>query len=189
MDNFIGEIRFFSGATVPSGWVECNGQQLTITQNQALYALIGYQFGGDKQTYFNVPDLRGRVITGMTTTSGITPILKMGNTGGTETVALTNAAVPSHAHSVNVINAAGTTGINATNSGSVLPATPVVTPSPTFTANINMYVPAGTAGTTFTTLDPSAVSTAGAGAGHENRMLFTTLNPCIAVQGTWPARN
>jgi microcystin-dependent protein len=188
MDNFVGEIRFFSGTVVPAGWAACNGQQLYIQQYAALYALIGSQFGGN-QTSFNLPDLRGRVMTGMTTTGAIVPPLKIGNIGGAETVVLTAATVPSHMHDVTVLNTSGTENITPNppatgTSGKVLLAKPQVTALTN--EDIRMYLPSGTG--IMTTLSPDAVSTEGANEAHENRMPYMTLNVCIALQGTFPPR-
>jgi microcystin-dependent protein len=90
MDPFLGEVRMFGGTFAPIGWADCNGQLLAISQNDALFSLIGTTYGGDGITTFGLPDLRSR-----------TPIGMQGNLGessGTESVTLTSATVPQHNH-------------------------------------------------------------------------------------------
>lgn len=91
MDPFIGEIRMFAGTFAPVGWADCNGQVLSISQNIALFALIGTTYGGDGQTTFALPDLRSRIPIGMQGGN-------LGDSDGTETVTLTPAANPTHSH-------------------------------------------------------------------------------------------
>lgn len=94
---YIGEIRMFGGNFAPAGWAFCDGSLLPISENDALFALIGTTYGGDGQTTFGVPDLRGRlpVVQG-TGPDGTTYV--MGQMGGTETVTLTQGQLPAHAH-------------------------------------------------------------------------------------------
>jgi microcystin-dependent protein len=97
MEPYIGEIRMFAGNFAPQGWAFCNGQLLSIAENDVLFSLIGTTYGGDGQTTFALPDLRGRIPVhqGRSTFGTIFPL---GSTGGTETVTLTQAQIPSHSH-------------------------------------------------------------------------------------------
>src|SRR3954471_20496876 len=95
MDAFLGEIRMFGGSFAPQGWAFCNGQTLSIAENDALFALIGTTYGGDGQVTFGLPDLRGRVP--LHQTSGYV----MGQSGGVESVTLTSQQIPVHSHTFN----------------------------------------------------------------------------------------
>lgn len=91
---YVGEIRMFGGTFAPAGWLFCDGQLLSITENETLFQLIGTTYGGDGQTTFALPDLRGRLPVHQG--SGVV----LAETGGAETVTLTTSQVPSHAHPV-----------------------------------------------------------------------------------------
>ncbi|WP_173012799.1 tail fiber protein [Niveispirillum sp. SYP-B3756] len=183
-DYFIGEIRIFSfqPTSVPTGWMQCNGQELTIAQYTALYALLGVQFGGDARTKFNVPDLRGRAIVG-TYTGGHLPVnvntkYPQGITGqaGVESVKLTAAQVPPHIHTVYASKGAAESaspksGLYANVAGSI--------------AN---YFIASTSATPAAPLDSRTIDTVGGGGAHENQQPYLTLNFCIATSGVFPSR-
>src|SRR5215471_18552396 len=96
---FIGEIRMFGGSFAPLGWTMCNGQTLSIAQNDALFTLIGTTYGGDGITTFNLPDLRSRVPIHQGQALGLSPYV-IGQVGGTESVTLTTAQMPQHNHAV-----------------------------------------------------------------------------------------
>ena len=102
MEPFLGEIRAFAFSRVPNGWLPCDGRQLQIQPNVALFALLGIRYGGDGKTTFNLPDLRGR------TPVCYGPGMAMGLKEGTETVTLTSAQVPPHTHAVLATLPAGT---------------------------------------------------------------------------------
>jgi microcystin-dependent protein len=113
-DAFIGEIRMFPYGYAPQGWFACNGQRMVLQQYQALFALLGSRFGGDSQTYFNLPNLNGRipVNAGVSATSG--SVWEFAETVGHETVTLTYSEAPSHNHTFTAkISAASTTGMTA----------------------------------------------------------------------------
>jgi microcystin-dependent protein len=99
MDGFIGEVKYFAGTYAPMNWVFCEGQQLSIVQNQALYSIIGIQFGGDGKNYFNLPDFRGRMAICAGQGTGLT-LRKAGDKGGSETIQLTQNSIPAHNHVV-----------------------------------------------------------------------------------------
>src|ERR1700733_3142936 len=103
---FLGEIRIFSFNFAPKGWANCSGQTLAINQNQALFALLGTQYGGNGQTTFALPDLQGRVPIAFG--SGPGGQVDIGEEGGVETVTLTTSQAPAHSHAWAVMGAAGT---------------------------------------------------------------------------------
>lgn len=184
-DYFLGEIRMFpfQDGMIPRDWMQCNGAQLNIQQNAALYALIGIQFGGDAQKVFNVPDLRGRAIIGAYTggalPNNVSTKYPQGNAGkaGAELVALTSTQVPPHTHTVYGSTAAG----EAFSPAGALCANAVGTVKNYFT------VPA-TPPTPQVPLDSSTISTVGGGAGHNNMQPYLALNFCIATSGIFPSR-
>lgn len=127
MNNFIGEIRLFAGNFPPLGWAFCDGSLLSIAQNTALFALIGTTYGGDGQTTFALPDLRGRVPLHQGTQPGTSNSYVMGQQAGVETVTLTSNQIPSHNHSASASTAlppATGTGINLTGPATYVPAAP-----------------------------------------------------------------
>src|SRR5579875_811640 len=107
---FLAEIRICSFSFAPKGWALCNGQLLPINQNQALFSLLGTTYGGNGQTTFALPDLRGRVP--LSSGSGFT----LGQTGGAETVTLTVGNLPPHIHSLTVCTDKGQTSSTPTSS-------------------------------------------------------------------------
>ena len=162
---FMGEIRLMSFVFPPKGWALCNGQLLPINQNQPLFALLGVNFGGNGQTNFALPDLRGRV-----------PVhagdgLGLGNTGGQEAHTLTLGELPTHTHAVRASNAA--TGGNSAPSGRFLGG------------GNNVYA----SGAPYTTLEPGTVGSAGGSQPHVNMQPYLTLSFCIALQGIFPSSN
>ncbi|MDQ1095201.1 MULTISPECIES: phage tail protein [Chryseobacterium] len=97
MEGYIGEIRLFGGNFAPLGWVFCDGTKYSLAEYTAAFTLLGTTFGGDGQTTFAVPDLRGRVAVGTGQGTGLTAI-NLGQTGGSETVTMTSAQMPLHSH-------------------------------------------------------------------------------------------
>lgn len=175
MDNFIGEVRLFAGRYAPEGWAFCDGSALQISQNQALFALIGVTYGGDGVTNFKLPDLRGRLPLGQGQGTGLTNRV-VGQSFGSETVTLQANELPTHTHTLN----ASTT----------LAAT--VTPGTTVALG---QVPGGlyvdTTKGAVTQVKPSAASvgTAGGGQPHANIMPSFTLTYIIATTGMFPDFN
>ncbi|MCT6923030.1 tail fiber protein [Metasolibacillus sp.] len=102
-ESYVGEIRMFAGNYAPKDWALCNGQLLSIAENEILFALIGTTYGGDGQTTFGLPDLRGRV------PIHINPQYSLGAVGGTETVTLTTSQMPNHTHIAQATTAVGNT--------------------------------------------------------------------------------
>ncbi len=163
---FIGEIRLFGFGFNPVGWMPCNGQLLQINQYQALFSLLGTTYGGDGRTTFALPDLRGR--TGMHFSASGNP---QGQSAGSESVTLTVAQIPSHAHSVACSNQAATqlspkAGVSAIDT------------------SYNMY-----SNSTDSTMAANAIGPAGSSVPHPNLQPFLCVNFCIATQGIFPSRN
>jgi microcystin-dependent protein len=162
---FLSEIRIMSFNFAPQGWALCNGQTLPINQNQALFALLGTTYGGNGQTTFQLPNLRGRVPVHMGT--GFT----LGQQAGTSSVTVNIQQMPQHVHFLQATNAAATL---AAASGNLLGS-----------VSSNAYITP----TNLTTLQPSSVSNVGGSQPHENRQPFSVLNFCIALVGIFPSQN
>lgn len=167
MDPFLGEIRAFAFGRIPNGWLPCDGRELNVQQNQALYALLGTRYGGTFNQKFNLPDLRGR------TPMCYGPGIAMGLKEGTETVALTAAQVPPHTHTVLATSTAASTSSPAGGALATLPS------------GTNAYAaPPGT-----TTLNTAVVSISGTSAPHQNMQPSLAVNWCIATtDALWPPR-
>lgn len=189
MDQYIGEIRLFPYDRIPTadGWKICNGQTLTMQQNMALYSLIGSQFGGDDKTYFNLPNLNGRVIVGFGRSPVSGSIYYVGKSGGESMVTLESKTVPSHTHSMMVRNSYDTS-LPGTNilGNACIPTNP--NQAKKNTANSASYVTATPDANRRTVLNPNSISIEGGGQAHENRMPFVTMVYCMATQGVYPTR-
>lgn len=163
---FLSEIRIMSFVFAPKGWAQCNGQLLPINQNQALFSLLGTTYGGNGQTNFALPDLRGRV----PIHAGSGHVL--GEQGGEQAHTLTAQELPTHTH---VLGATATDGSLPVPLGGMLarsaPGNPYLAP-----ANL-------------TAMHPSSVASVGGSQPHENRQPFLTLSFCIALQGIFPSAN
>lgn len=166
-DNFLGEIRMFTGNYAPRGWAQCNGQLLSISQYEALYTLIGTTYGGDGRTTFALPDLQGRIPLHM----GQGYVL--GQKAGTETVTLISTQMPAHTHIPNASNLEGT---------DTSPANSVWAAS--FDPNVTPF--AGTAPNT--TMNANSISSFGGNQPHENMMPFLTVTFIIATEGIFPSQ-
>ena len=172
MDPFIGEIKLVPYNFAPQGWALCQGQILPISQNTALFSLLGTTYGGNGQTTFALPDLRGRCIVHTGQGAGLSPV-DLGEQAGVETVTLLLPQIPAHSHTFQV------QGGNATDLGS----------SGNFAAKAtgsvgNIY---GTsAGATF---PPNTVQPTGGNQPHSNMQPYLVLNYCIALQGIFPQRS
>lgn len=167
---FIGEIRMFGGNFAPRGWMFCNGQLLSIAQNTALFSLLGTTYGGNGQTTFALPDLRGRVPVHFGQGPGLTN-RSLGETAGVETVTLTTSTLPSHSHTPNASAAAGTQA------------------SPTG----GFWAAAGqlrySAGAPSVAFHAGAAALSGGGQPHENMVPYTAVSFIMAVEGIFPSRN
>lgn len=185
-DAALGEIRMWaSTAYVPFCWSLCDGSLLNIQEYQELYSLIGVTYGGDGKTTFGLPDLRGRVPVGQgKAASGTTYTL--GQSGGAETVTLTESNMPMHTHTFNAVNAAAD-GLEPANQ-----MLGTVTPNGN-TKGLYVPVPTATAGKN-TPLNDCAVGFAYGSSGsgvqpHINLMPSFGMNFIICVRGLYPQRS
>ena len=174
-NNYLGEIKMFAGNFAPTGWALCNGQILQISQNAALFSLLGTTYGGDGKTTFALPDLRGRFPMHAGAGTGLTSRV-LGETGGQETVALTEAQMPPHTHS-SVLMADSTV---ATTDGPqrALPARNA-SATPAYGKSANSSMASGAV----------VVGVAGGGQPHPNMPPYECVNFIIATQGIFPAQN
>ncbi len=160
---FIGEIKIVSFNFAPKSWALCNGQFLPIAQNQALFSLFGTMYGGNGQTTFALPDLRGRA------PLHVGSAYVQGQAGGEETHTLTQNEMPTHMHFAGATTA---TGRAASPAGGV------------FAAARGHYAESGDV-----VLNPAAVSSYGGSQPHENMPPYLVLNFIVAIQGIFPSRN
>lgn len=171
---YIGEIRMFGGNFAIRGWALCHGQLLAISQNDALFALIGTTYGGDGQTTFAVPDLRGRVPLHMGQGPGLSN-RTIGEKAGSETVTLTTNNLPVHTHVPQVRSGAGDMGAPATNATWASSA-----------GGVKVYTASGTPPASALA---SSIGSIGGNQPHENRMPFQAVNFIIALEGIFPSPN
>jgi microcystin-dependent protein len=165
-DGFLGEIRLMSFSFPPKGWAPCNGQQLQINQNPALYALLGTTYGGDGKTTFGLPDMRGR-----------TPIHAgnghaLGENGGETSHTLSTPELPAHSHAVNVQTSA--------NGGTATPLENYLGGANNAYATPNGNLQA---------LREDTVTSTGGAQAHENMQPYLSMSYCIALQGGNPPRS
>lgn len=162
-DTYIGEIRMFAGNYAPQGYFLCNGAPLPINDYIALYSLIGTTYGGDGITYFNLPDMRGRVPV------HISPTYPLGLVGGAEQVSLVEANLPAHSHSV---KAANTGGSDAPKGLAWGPGTADCYNAPEpFMSQMSSL----------------GISQAGKSVAHDNMSPFLCVNYIIAFEGIFPS--
>jgi microcystin-dependent protein len=171
---FLGEIIIGGWNFAPKGYAFCNGQTMSISQNTALFSLLGTTFGGNGTSTFALPNLQSRVPIHYGQGSGLTSY-SLGETGGVESVTLTAAQIPAHSHLINAYSVASDSH----------------TPNSTYLAK---SLANGTATysdqTPDTTMHAGAIANnTGGGGGHENRQPFLALNFVIALQGIFPSRN
>ncbi len=161
----------FAGNFAPQGWAYCDGQLLPISQNDALFNLIGTTYGGDGESTFALPDLRGRVPLHQGTGPGLSP-RTIGEAGGIESVTLTVANLPAHTHD---FQASTTAGASSNPQGNVVGSPPATT----------MFI----ADTPTQSLPSTMVGSTGGSQPHENRMPFLAVNYIIALYGIYPSQN
>ena len=184
---FLGEIRIWSGNFAPRGWAFCQGQILSIAQNSALFSILGTTYGGNGQTTFGLPDLRGRAPIGVGQGPGLSPVTQ-GDMAGTENVNLTTSQLPPHAPNVTVEVAIPAVSTSTT-----------AVAAPANTLNLGPVAAAGRAGTLYAsdtpdvTLKPFAatatVTPVGSGFPVPIRDPYLGINFIIALEGIYPSRN
>jgi microcystin-dependent protein len=163
---FLGSIILFGGNFAPRGWAMCNGQILPISQNTALFSLLGTTYGGNGQTTFALPDLRGRAPIGFNQGPGLS-LYQLGETGGAESITLLASQMPAHQHLQPASNADQDTN----------------RPNNAVPAKGGAY--SGTSDGS--NLDPTSPS--GGNQPHENRSPYLAMNYIIALEGIFPSRN
>ncbi|HOP21495.1 MAG TPA: tail fiber protein [Gammaproteobacteria bacterium] len=174
---FIAEIRIFAGNFAPRSWAFCNGQLLPISQNTALFSLIGTTYGGDGRSTTALPNLQGRAPMHPGRGPGLTA-RRLGERGGTQSVTLTEAQIPNHNHSVTAdANPGGFGGGGADTPDPVNHYLASTSASGQFYANGNSNVVA-----------MSEVTTAGGSQAHNNVQPVIAINYIIALQGLYPSR-
>lgn len=173
MDPFVAEIRVFPFNFAPKGWAFCDGQLLPISQNTALFSLLGTTYGGDGKSNFALPDLQGRAPMHPGQGPGLS-LHDLGETGGSETVSLLESEIPAHSHaavvSTQTAQQFGPAGTLWAGGGLAAP--------PTF----------GPANTNVVTMSDQALAPSGGDQPHNNMQPYLTLNFCIAMQGVFPPR-
>jgi microcystin-dependent protein len=178
-NQFLGEIKMISFNFPPKGWAFCNGQALSIQQNQALFSLLGTFYGGNGTTTFSLPNLQSSVPVHQGQGAGLQPY-NIGQPGGSESVTLIQSTVPSHSHTFNVTSATATSAAIGTG---LVPAKPTA-------ANASAYaVSQSPPGLTAQTLASGACAVAGGSQPHLNLMPSLVINFCIALQGIFPSRS
>lgn len=167
---YIGQIMAFGGNFAPQGWALCDGSLLPISQYDALFSLIGATYGGDGQTTFALPDLRGRAALHQGQGPGLSSY-SLGQNGGVEAVTLTVSQAPPHSHPVLGHSGAGDSPHPA---GAVWAGSTVALYTAGAAANAAMSA--------------SSISPSGGSQPHDNMLPFLTLNFCIALEGIYPSQ-
>jgi microcystin-dependent protein len=171
MEPFIGQIQAFGFNFAPRGWAQCNGQLLPISQNTALFSLLGTTYGGDGRTTFALPDLRGRSMVNYGQGQGLNSI-QIGQSGGNENTTLTVNNLPPHNHPVQV-------NVNTANGE-----------ESTSTLYLSSHASAfSDAPTTNAVLAGVGSANTGGGQPFPNRDPYLGINVCIALQGIFPSRS
>ena len=165
---FLGEIMIFAGNFAPRGWAMCNGQILPIAQNTALFSILGTTYGGNGQTTFALPDLRGRAPVHFGQGPGLSSY-SLGQSGGVESVALLQTQLPQHSHVANASSA------DATSSK----------PDGTVPSSGGAYAAASDG----TIMSPGFITGGGGNQPHENVQPYLAVNFVIALEGIFPSRN
>lgn len=167
---FVGEVRMFAGNFAPRGWAFCDGQLLSVNQNDALFSLLGTIYGGDGRNTFGLPDLRGRSPLHAGSGPGLSP-RRLGAKGGAESVTLTVNQLPSHTHGLQASTSPAT---SPNPQGQVLSETVTDRVYSSRTQDVNMA--------------SSSITNVGGSRSHTNLMPFLCINFIIALFGIYPSR-
>lgn len=170
---FVAEIRIFAGNFAPTGWANCDGQLMPISQNTALFSLLGTTYGGDGKSTFALPDLQGNAPMMFGQGPGLS-LRDLGELGGEQAVTLLQSEIPAHTH-----QAVGNVGAGDKNS----PATATWASMSVLRQATNIYSASGGA-----VMSPLAISVAGGSLPHNNMHPYLVLTFIIAMQGVFPPR-
>ena len=172
-DPFVAEIRIYPFNFPPKGWAFCNGQILPISQNTALFSLLGTTYGGDGKSTFALPDLQGNVPLHPGQGQGLS-LYDLGQQGGSENVSLLISEIPAHTHTLRATVENGTQGS--------------VTAGITLATSVGGQLYQNNTSANLQMMNPQALTPAGGSLPHNNMMPYLALNMCIALQGVFPAR-
>ena len=168
---YIGEIRMFGGSFAPAGWAFCNGATLPISENDALFTLIGTTYGGDGQETFQLPDLQGRIPVHAGQGPGLSQNYQLGEEGGVEQVTITTQSMPSHNHP---LLGAAINGSQAAPANALLSNSTVVTPYAPETPNVQMAA--------------NAITPVGGSQPHDNFQPYLCVSFIISLFGVFPTQ-
>ncbi len=171
MDPFVAEVRIFPFNFAPKGWAFCSGQLLPISQNTALFSLLGTMYGGDGKSTFALPDIQGRAVMHPGQGSGLS-LHDQGETGGSETVTLLESEIPAHNHRM----------MGATQDPALAKA---VNPNASWALSQGGGIYQSSSNTQ---LAQQALAPNGGSSPHNNLQPYLTMNFCIAMQGVFPSR-
>ena len=173
-DPFVAEVRIFPFNFAPKGWAWCDGQLMPLSQNTALFSLLGTMYGGDGKSNFALPDFQGSVVVGTGQGPGLTEYFE-GEVGGTETITLLESEIPAHSHALMASTEDGTQG--SLTAGITLANSVGVT---VYQTNTNAGLVA---------MNSGALAPAGGDQPHNNMMPYVTFYFNIALQGVFPPRS
>jgi microcystin-dependent protein len=171
MDPFVAEIRIFPFNFAPKGWAFCDGQILPLSQNTALFSLLGTTYGGDGKSNFALPNMQGNAPMHPGQGPGLS-LHDLGETGGSETVSLLESEIPSHSHFLRA--SIDDADLTIPTSARILAKS----------SGQNIYAPTANV----TAMSDNALAPAGGDQPHNNMQPYLTLNFCIALQGVYPPR-
>ena len=171
MDPFVAEIRIFPFNFAPKGWAWCDGQILPLSQNTALFSLLGTTYGGDGKSNFALPDLQGRAPMHPGQGPGLS-LHDLGETGGSETVSLLESEIPAHSHAFK----------GSLDDGDLT----IPTPTRVLAKSTGQNIYSATA--SLASMAPEALAPAGGDQPHNNMQPYLTFYFCIALQGVYPPR-
>lgn len=172
-DQFLAEIRIYPFNFAPTGWAFCDGQIMPISQNTALFALLGTVYGGDGKSTFALPDLQGSAPMQPGQGQGLS-LRDLGQIGGVESITLLQSEIPVHTHLVNTMSDAGTLQVPA--------------PDRILARSANADAYQTNTAASLQMMAPQSLALAGGGLPHNNMQPYLTLNFCIALQGVFPQR-
>lgn len=173
---FVGEIRMFAGNFAPRGWAFCDGQLLAVSQNDALFSLLGTIYGGDGRTTFGLPDLRGRLPIHAGQGPGLSS-RRLGSKEGSEKATVATNQLPAHSHRFQAFSEFGVT------------ASPASASLATVTAGNLYHTPSTSPALPFVNMNSAALGSTGGNATHDNMMPYICVNFIVALFGIYPSRH